>query len=721
MAKAETDVRSHLLKVLDSQSSDCSPDALRAVDRVCVEFETAWTSETPVTIESLLQRSPKLDQGFMLRHLLPVELELRTIGGETVAAESLKQRFPDHPDVIAAVLSEQNSGQQAGNHTIAAGGETSFACRSQPQTPRIPGYRITGRLGQGGMGVVYRAVQLRLNREVALKVISASPHSSDKRQSQFLQEGEIVASLSHPGIAHVYDAGEADGVPYLASELVTGGTIADVPLPLPHNQAVELVASITNALAVAHQHGIVHRDLKPSNILLADVESGVRVGDRTVQPKITDFGLASRGAAGDQLSGICGTPDYMAPEQTESESDANGQTVDIHSMGVLLYELLTGVNPYRGKTIATTIDNVKHLEAPVPSTLVGSIPSPLDEIVRTCLHKTPTQRYASADELVTALSPPPKAQVTLPRGMLLATIVCACVVMSGFISGAFPSGFERERQRPGSVAAVRELAHRFIRHGGKLQLEDSDEWITEASELPAGPLEISVLRTHQRSFLDESDLATIGQHQSLRELYLSYQFFPDDGEEHLGNLTELTLLDLFYCRLNEQQLARFLPRLTQLRTLVIGQTNLPPGALRHAAECRQLEHLVLSQNMVASLDAARLVRQFPKLRRITFYGVHDSGLVNLAASSPPVDHITIYWGQKLSDTGIRALADLPVLRQLTIRTSNLLDADLRLLATAPRLQALRLHDNRPDGLDLESIKEALPGVNVKTRFRRQAD
>ncbi len=180
----------------------------------------------------------------------------------------------------------------------------------RPTLPCVPGYEVLAELGRGGMGVVYKARHLALNRLVALKMILAGGHAAAADLSRFRQEAETGASLQHPNIVQVHAVGDHDGFPYLALEYVEGGTLAQKTggIPLPEQTAVDLVELLARAVDYAHQHGVIHRDLKPANVLLTP--AGV--------PKLSDFGLARRmdNTQGMTVTGaIVGTPGYLAPEQ----------------------------------------------------------------------------------------------------------------------------------------------------------------------------------------------------------------------------------------------------------------------------------------------------------------------------------------------------------------------------------------------------------------------
>jgi tetratricopeptide (TPR) repeat protein len=264
----------------------------------------------------------------------------------------------------------------------------------QVALPQIPGYEVEAVLGRGGMGIVFRARHLRLNRTVALKMLLAGAYAGPKERERFLREAEAVAGLRHPNIVQVHDLREHDGRPYFTMEYVEGGSLVQKLEGTPRcvGEGAALLATLAQAVQVAHQGGIVHRDLKPANVLLT--------ADGT--PKISDFGLARRleGAKGLTQSGIAiGTPSYMAPEQAQGQTKAIGPAVDVYALGAILYEMVTGRPPFKGETAAATLQQVVTQDPVPPSRLNPSVPRDLETICLKCLHKEPQRRYASAAAL----------------------------------------------------------------------------------------------------------------------------------------------------------------------------------------------------------------------------------------------------------------------------------------------------------------------------------
>jgi serine/threonine-protein kinase len=259
--------------------------------------------------------------------------------------------------------------------------------------PSLPGYEILGELGRGGMGVVYKARQIALNRVVAIKMILAGPHASKETTARFLAEAQAVARFQHQNLVQVFEVGEFDGMPYFSLEFVDGGTLAKkiAREPQPPKYAAETVEQLARAMQYAHDRGIAHRDLKPANILIAP--DGI--------PKITDFGLAKslEDDSGQTQSGqIMGTPSYMAPEQAEGRPNI-GAPADVYALGSILYDLLTGRPPFAGSSVLDTLEMVRTREPVPPSQLTAKLPRDLETICLKALQKDIAKRYASAGEL----------------------------------------------------------------------------------------------------------------------------------------------------------------------------------------------------------------------------------------------------------------------------------------------------------------------------------
>ena len=257
-----------------------------------------------------------------------------------------------------------------------------------PET--VAGYEILGVLGRGGMGVVYKARQVKLGRLVALKMILAGAPCRQQDRDRFRTEAEAIARLQHPNIVQVHEVGEHDGKPFFSLEFCSGGSL-DRKLngtPLPAQEAARLLETLARAMQAAHDQSVIHRDLKPANVLLA--------ADGT--PKITDFGLAKKldDVGQTAIGAIMGTPSYMAPEQASGKSKEIGPAADVYALGAILYECLTGRPPFKAATPLDTILQVVSDEPVPPSQLQPKTPRDLETICLKCLHKEAGKRYASA-------------------------------------------------------------------------------------------------------------------------------------------------------------------------------------------------------------------------------------------------------------------------------------------------------------------------------------
>ncbi len=255
-------------------------------------------------------------------------------------------------------------------------------------------YRLDSELGRGGMGIVYRATDLELHREVAVKVLSASASTSDARQ-RLVREARAAAALNHPHIVAVHDVGEAGGLPFLVMELVAGPRLSQAR-PTDLSRVVEIATQICLALEHAHANSIVHRDLKPDNVLLSGT-------GQTSNVKLADLGLAlpGYGARISRAGMIVGTAAYMAPEQALG-LPVDGRA-DLYALGVVLYELTTGRIPFTGDDALTIVS--QHVHAPVvpPRVLRPDLPRALESVILRLLAKDPSQRFSSAAETRAAL------------------------------------------------------------------------------------------------------------------------------------------------------------------------------------------------------------------------------------------------------------------------------------------------------------------------------
>jgi WD40 repeat protein len=305
--------------------------------------------------------------------------------GRSVDRTELLSRYPDLAGELASFFDAKDGFERDVDALL-------------PVTPRAPcfvgEYELREEIGRGGMGVVYRARHARLSRTVALKMIRGGQLASPEDLARFETEAALVAGLDHPHVVPLFEAGVHDGLPYFTMKLVEGSLAARLAAgPLPARQAAALLASVARAVHHAHQRGVLHRDLKPGNILLD--ESGI--------PFVTDFGLARR--LHDRPTGltrsnaILGTAGYLSPEQADGQVRHLTTAADVHALGAILYECLTGRPPFQGNSLLDTLRRVRDEEPTRPSSVRSGIDRDLETICCKCLEKEPKKRYDSAGAL----------------------------------------------------------------------------------------------------------------------------------------------------------------------------------------------------------------------------------------------------------------------------------------------------------------------------------
>jgi serine/threonine protein kinase/formylglycine-generating enzyme required for sulfatase activity len=319
---------------------------------------------------------------------------------------------------------------------------------SSPQdiTRYFGDYELLLEIARGGMGVVFKARQVSLNRIVAVKMILAGSFAGPEGVQRFRTEAEAAAQLDHPGIVPIYEVGQHEGQHYFSMGFVDGQSLSKrvAESPLPAREAAEIVRAVANAVQYAHDKGVIHRDLKPGNILM----------DKAGKPRVTDFGLAKLTESSSDLTGtgqVLGTPSYMPPEQAAGQVSAVGRLADVYSLGAILYCLLTGRPPFQAATPLETILQVKTQEPVSPRQLNAGIPLDLNTIALKCLEKDPARRYESArnvaDELERFLNGEPivaRPISTVERGWrwckrkpLIPSVVAAVLAISTVAGLAF--------------------------------------------------------------------------------------------------------------------------------------------------------------------------------------------------------------------------------------------------------------------------------------------
>ena len=250
---------------------------------------------------------------------------------------------------------------------------------------RFGDYELLEEIARGGMGVVYRARQVSLDRIVAVKMLLAGPLATKDFVQRFRTESAAAASLQHPNIVAIHEVGFAQGQHFFAMDFVEGLTLAQLVAkgPLPARQSATYLKTIAEAIHFAHERNVLHRDLKPSNVI---------IDSATDQPRVTDFGLAKRLEAETELtlSGqLLGSPNYMSPEQAAAKRGTVGKRSDVYSLGAILYHLLTGRPPFQGETLTDVLHQLADNDPLAPSLLTPRVPHDLETICLKCLERTP--------------------------------------------------------------------------------------------------------------------------------------------------------------------------------------------------------------------------------------------------------------------------------------------------------------------------------------------
>ncbi len=401
----------------------------RRIDEVCRRFEADWRQGHQPHTEGYLLDVSHEGQPALRAELEALERELRKSEDTVARPEAGPPAAPEpqtalHPSTITeaptiapgppptslmtgappssvheeATVPPSDSAPTAHDQpTTAVLGQDPSATPDtfEPTRVRYFGdYEIVREIARGGMGVVFRARQVTLNRTVALKMILAGQLANDTEVKRFYTEAEAAANLDHPGIVPIFEVGQHEGQHYFSMGFVEGQSLSQrlAEGPLPSREAAELIRRVSEAIEYAHQHGVIHRDLKPANILL----------DQNGNPRVTDFGLAKRVQGDSGLTGsgqIMGTPSYMPPEQARGKRGEVGPTADVYALGATLYALVTGRPPFLAATPMDTVIQAISDEPVPPRRLNAALSRDLETICLKCLEKDPGKRYASAAAL----------------------------------------------------------------------------------------------------------------------------------------------------------------------------------------------------------------------------------------------------------------------------------------------------------------------------------
>jgi hypothetical protein len=379
-------------------------------EMVKLDQRRQWQNGRQQSIEEYLKAYPELGSADTVSaDLLLADYEVRRQCGTPTDLMHYAQRFPRRVDELrrlmdasgrptaGAEVAQPSTGTAPPLHSTDAA--QSPAQPSSQMPDQVGRYRILKKLGQGGMGAVYLAHDTQLDRPVALKVPHFGPDAGPQVLERFYREARAAATIHHPNLCAVYDVGESQGIHYLTMAYIEGKPLSDyiqTGRMLPQRQVAAVVRKLALALHEAHSRGIIHRDLKPANIMI----------NQRHEPVIMDFGLARRSNKDDarltRSGALVGTPAYMSPEQMSGETETLGPSCDIYSLGVILYEMLTGQLPFQGSA-ALIVAQVLTQEPPPPSTHRPDVDPQMQAICLKAMAKHVAQRYASMEALATAL------------------------------------------------------------------------------------------------------------------------------------------------------------------------------------------------------------------------------------------------------------------------------------------------------------------------------
>jgi serine/threonine protein kinase/WD40 repeat protein len=412
---------------------------LKQLDQLCDEFESRWQQDERPSLRQFVEDAPGSIRSKALEDLLQIEIDHRREKGEQPAVDDYLQEFSDRREIVERVF--ENLKAATDTHGPSDTADFSNKRLSNDKSVELPDYEMLEELGRGGMGVVYKARQISLDRIVAVKLIQAGEFAMPEQIERFVAEAKAAAKLQHPGIVAVYEVGQSQGNYYFSMEYVEGQTFEQL-LEEGNVSAQSIsgyVQAVAEAIDFAHQRGVLHRDIKPSNILI----------DQFDRVRVMDFGLAKIVDNGSDLTSsgqILGTPMYMSPEQALGElSKIDGRT-DVYSLGAVLYRALAGTPPFKSTSAIATMAQVIRDQPESPRTHNPSIDRELEEICLRCLQKEPEDRFATASELADSLQqharcdikqvstatdrPPTNRRVLIALGGLAALILVAAVVIT---------------------------------------------------------------------------------------------------------------------------------------------------------------------------------------------------------------------------------------------------------------------------------------------------
>lgn len=647
----------------------------------CEEFETSWMrGETP-SLEQTLAGTKGPTRRVLLRELVEIERHYRRLNeGIEVSDDQLLVEHAHIGDELSQLFeferrSASNSQTLNTPPSNPENGPRDFFEQFPTQFGR---YQVLSRLGKGGMGSVYRAVDTQLNRQVALKLPQLDQNSDQEIIARFYREARAAASLSHPCLCSVYDVNETDGVHFLTMELVEGNSLADLILDrhsFSQRETAELIQQLAEAMSLAHDQGVVHRDLKPANIMMRP--DGM--------PVVTDFGLAQIAHVEEatqitQVGQILGSPSYMSPEQIEGNPGGVGPASDIYSLGVIMYELLSGQRPFQGSAAWVMSQIVTQDTEPIRQSQ-EHIDAELDNICQKMLARETSNRYESMQTVAQVLTAwlendassglvKKKSLADHRAGLGWKTITAASVSAVALV-GIVVQGLIPKQNEPvtENVSQAKPSQSRPTRNEEKpIAVKTFDEQLALERNIAEWVIELGgQVSCKVKSGKPFYHIGHVGRLPD--EPYLISAIY-SKGK----NNSELTLPDM--SRIND---------LAALRTLHISQNRLAPDSLkrvqlRKATYCLQIQNTNVTTSQLASTTGLENIRQFD----VAQYQIDDQ--FEILTHMPNLLELGI--AKPTSETLVD-LAKLPHFRNSKISRLKLFRYKTIDSSTVERLQALR--------------------------------